>query len=298
MEETALRRERKICSALGLMLLAVLLCSVVWSFLMSGLYYMTNGAIPYVLYLALTLVGHYVLSLPLAFRMVRRVPRVEPARRPVEPLALVRWIVIGLSLTWVGALVGVVVNQLIYLATGRVSSNDLDQIIDMMPVGLVVLCVSVIAPVCEEIVFRYLLAGRLARYGQASAAFISALLFAAFHGNFSQFFLAFAAGLLLAYAYFRTGRLLVPILIHMAVNFSNSGVALLLPPSDTAYALYGFVSLVITVAGIALLICGRRDIRWDSGWRKPTLRAVFLNPGMVLIFAACFAEFAMTAFLY
>lgn len=298
MEQTASRRERKICSTLGLMLLVVLACSVVWSFLMGGLYYLTNGAIPYELYLALTLVGHYLLSLPIAFRMVRRVPRIEPVRRPVRPDKLVRWAVIGLSLTYVGALAGIVVNQLIFLATGKVSSNDLDQVLTEMPVGLVVLCVSVIAPVCEEIVFRYLLAGRLMRYGQASAAMVSALLFGLFHGNFSQFFLAFSAGLLLAYAYFQTGRLIVPILIHMAINFSNSGVALLLPQNDMAYALYGFAMLAVTVVGMVLLVTGRHDIWWDSGWRKPTLRTVFLNPGMVLIFAACFAEFAMTAFLY
>src|SRR5699024_5291593 len=68
---------------------------------------------------------------------------------------------------------------------------------------------------CEELLFRGLLARRLARYGQRPAALVSALLFALYHANLSQFFYAFALGLLLAYAYFYTGTIKTPILLHM-----------------------------------------------------------------------------------
>ena len=68
-----------------------------------------------------------------------------------------------------------------------------------MPMAAIVLGACIIGPLCEELVFRGLLAGRLARYGQKPGAFISALLFGLYHANLEQFFYAFALGLLLSY---------------------------------------------------------------------------------------------------
>ena len=50
------------------------------------------------------------------------------------------------------------------------------------------LSATLLAGVCEELLFRGLVAGRLARYVQAPGAFVSALLFALYHANLEQFF--------------------------------------------------------------------------------------------------------------
>ena len=150
-----------------------------------------------------------------------------------------------------------------------------------------------IGPVCEELLFRGLLAGRLARYGEKPAAFVSALLFGLYHANLGQFFYAFALGLLLAYAYFRSGRLRVPVALHMLFNLYGSGVPLLLPDSLGLLVLYGLSWLVLTIAGVILLARGWKRQAWAHGPCAPSMRAVFGNAGMTLAIVACFVQLAL-----
>ena len=47
-------------------------------------------------------------------------------------------------------------------------------------------------------------------------------MFALFHQNFSQFFYAFAVGLILAYIYCRSGKIWIPMLLHGFYDFCAS----------------------------------------------------------------------------
>ena len=86
-----------------------------------------------------------------------------------------------------------------------------------------------LAPVTEEIFFRGLLFSGLRRKSRLGAYLVSCLCFACIHvagylGTYSpsQFFLALAqylpAGLILSRSEERTGTIVVPILVHMAIN--------------------------------------------------------------------------------
>lgn len=90
------------------------------------------------------------------------------------------------------------------------------------------ICTVVIAPIMEELIFRKALLDRVSPAGEGFAIFLSALFFGAFHGNFSQFFYTFALGLLLAFVYLRTGRVIYTILLHMAFNFCGGFVSMLM----------------------------------------------------------------------
>jgi hypothetical protein len=88
------------------------------------------------------------------------------------------------------------------------------------------LSLVVVAPLTEELLFRGLiLRGLLARTSPRRAIVISALLFALFHLNPWQFPTAFFAGLLLGWAYFRTGSLV----LCMAGHALNNALSLLAP---------------------------------------------------------------------
>ena len=163
-----------------------------------------------------------------------------------------------------------------------------------MPLAVNIVCVCLLGPLCEELLFRGLVAGRLARYGQAPGAFVSALLFALYHANLEQFFYAFLLGLLLAYVYYRTGLLRVSVALHMVLNFFGAVVSLLLPDcaaSDMALGAFWMVSVVL---GVILLVRGRKDQIWLHGPCAPDMRAVFGNAGMILVIAGCFVETALT----
>ena len=293
MQQTDLRQEKKYCARLGWALVLTVGCSLVWQvFLMAvALAGRLNSGVA--LYYLLTLVGYYILALPLAFRVCRIMPVPPMTQRSLTPRLMGRWFVIGIALMWIGSLVGTALNDLVYRIAGLQPVDMVTETFDMLPLSVVLLGACILGPVCEELLFRGLLAGRLARYGQKPAALVSALLFGLYHANVSQFFYAFALGLLLAYAYFYTGSLKAPILLHMLFNFYGSAVVLLLPESGILPVLYVLSWPVLTVAGVVLLVRGWKRQVWAHGPCEPSIQTIFCNIGMTAAVVVCFVETAL-----
>lgn len=294
MEQIDLPQERKYCSKLGFSLLAVLLWSYVWQY---GVYWLDGYVLPFYMpesvYYLLILVGHYAVSLPVLFCLWRKTPPLPFCKEKAGARRMGRWYVIGCGLMWFGSIIGSGLNELAYGLTGREPVTMVDDMFDQLPMSIIVLGACIIGPLCEELVFRGLLAGRLARYGQKPAAFISALLFGLYHANMEQFFYAFALGLLLVYAYYRTGMLRTSVMLHMLFNFTGSVVPSLLPDALWASALLGVFWLVMAVCSVVLLVRGRKEQVWLHGPCAPAMNAVLGNPGMICIIIACFAETAI-----
>ena len=86
-----------------------------------------------------------------------------------------------------------------------------------LPVQIV--CVGMIIPIMEELVFRGLIYKRMRRNATFfRAAMYSCLFFGFYHGNAVQFIYAVLCGLLLAYLYEKYGSLKAPVLAHMCMN--------------------------------------------------------------------------------
>ena len=240
MEQIDIPQERRYCSKLGFSALAIMLWSILWQF---GLYWLDGWILPFrmpeTLYYLLLLVGHYAVSLPIVFCIWRKTPPMPFCRERAGAKRMGRWFVIGCALMWLGSLIGTNINDMVYALTGRDPVGMVDESFSQMPMAAVVLGACFIGPLCEELVFRGLLAGRLARYGQKPGAFISALLFGLYHANLEQFFYAFALGLLLSYAYYRTGLLRTSVLLHMLFNIIGSVVPMLLPDTIAAQSALG-----------------------------------------------------------
>ncbi len=130
------------------------------------------------------------------------------------------------------------------------------------------LSVCIAAPILEELVCRgFIMRGLLQHYRPWLAIVISAFLFAAIHGNLAQGVTAFLLGLLLGWVYYRTGSLLLSMMIHFIVNTSSTVLALIpsIPEDATLrsllfsdgpaldyYIFFAFVA-VLAVAIIAIL---------------------------------------------
>ena len=293
MQQTDLRQEKKYCARLGWALVLTVGCSLVWQvFLMAvALAGRLNSGVA--LYYLLTLVGYYILALPLAFRVCRIMPAPPMTQRSLTPRLMGRWFVIGIALMWIGSLVGTALSDLVYRIAGLQPVDMVTETFDMLPRSVVLLGACILGPVCEELLFRGLLAGRLARYGQKPAALVSALLFGLYHANLSQFFYAFALGLLLAYAYFYTGTLRAPIALHMLFNFFGSFIVFVLPENGILPVLYVLSWPVLTVAGVVLLVRGWKRQVWAHGPCAPSMQAVFGNVGMTVAVIACFVQTAL-----
>lgn len=86
-----------------------------------------------------------------------------------------------------------------------------------LPVQIV--CLGIIAPICEEYVFRGLIFKRMRRYrGFVGAMLSSSFIFGIYHMNGVQFLYATICGLLLAFLYEKYGSLKAPILAHVLMN--------------------------------------------------------------------------------
>lgn len=94
-----------------------------------------------------------------------------------------------------------------------------EQAFSGQPVGLMILVVGIIGPICEELMFRGIVFHRLKDWVKPQAAIvISALLFGIYHGNVVQFFYATCMGVMLAVIYDKTGILWISIVAHIAAN--------------------------------------------------------------------------------
>ena len=262
MEQIDIPQERCYCSKLGFSVLAIMLWSILWQF---GLYWLDGWILPFrmpeTLYYLLLLVGHYAVSLPIVFCLWRKTPPMPFCRERAGAKRMGRWFVIGCALMWLGSLIGTNINDMVYALTGRDPVGMVDESFSQMPMAAIVLGACIIGPLCEELVFRGLLAGRLARYG-----------------------------LLLSYAYYRTGLLRTSVLLHMLFNIIGSVVPMLLPDTIAAQSALGLFWMAMLVIGMILLVRGRKQQVWLHGPCAPSLKAVLQNAGMFLLIVACFVQ--------
>ena len=137
-----------------------------------------------------------------------------------------------------------------------------------------VLVVVIVGPIAEELVFRGLLFRRLNDYLKLPwAVIISSALFGLTHGNLVQGIFAGTLGIALAVSYADTGKLIVPILGHMA----NNALSVFLDHLNIPDAAY----LVMVIAS-ALLVC---ILTWYLFFEKKHAWAYDRLPGRAGIYA-------------
>lgn len=96
---------------------------------------------------------------------------------------------------------------------------------DPLVLGLMVFAAVIVAPLCEEIVFRGYFYPVLKKFaGIWPAAFSSALVFAVAHGNLTAVLPLFLFGGLLVFIYEKTGSLWAPIAVHFCFNSATVAV--------------------------------------------------------------------------
>lgn len=97
--------------------------------------------------------------------------------------------------------------------------ETMSQLTDGKSMFFLIVCMGIIAPLAEEIVFRWLIYLRLRDYMRSGAAIvISGLFFGIYHGNLVQGVYASILGCLFAYFLEQTGSLWTSVLLHMGAN--------------------------------------------------------------------------------
>lgn len=102
------------------------------------------------------------------------------------------------------------------------------------PFGMQLLCLGVLVPISEELVFRGMMFKRMREQsGFMHAAFFSSLVFAILHGNMVQMLYAFATGMMLSYVYEKYGSVKAPAAAHVVMN--------LISVAATQFGLFGWL---------------------------------------------------------
>lgn len=127
------------------------------------------------------------------------------------------WGVLGFFLLLIGQTVAAMIEVALGIEPGSANTTNIATVAAAAPI--MVIAVVVFGPILEELVFRRVVFGSLNQtmnFWFATA--ISALVFAAIHLEFIHLLLYFTTGLVLAFLYQRTKRIITPIIAHMLLN--------------------------------------------------------------------------------
>ena len=172
--------------------------------------------------LMLVVISVDLIGFPLIFGLTKRIPSRDIPKTKTGFLGFLPYIFMTFAILVPGTIVGTIVHRAITLPFGGDGSNVIAELLmNSNPIPRIIV-IGILAPIFEELIFRKLLIDRLSRYGSFIAIIVSGLFFGLFHGNFSQFFFATGIGLLFAFLYAKTGKILLTIILHMIVNLFSS----------------------------------------------------------------------------
>lgn len=153
--------------------------------------------------------------------------------------------------------------------------NLLEDTFNLLQSGwLGILCIAVLGPILEELLFRGAITKTLLqKYDPAKAIIISALIFGVFHINPVQVVGASLIGLVLGWCYYKTASLIPCILLHILNNSLSVYISLNFPEeADSSLGEIAGVSdylfLAIGVAVFALLFVQMRKVDVAYPWKK------------------------------
>lgn len=267
----------------------------------------------------------YVIAIPLSLLIFRSMPQVKRKTSDMGIGMFLSLMAMSFPLADIGNFIGSILSDLFSNGKAQNSIDELTQSLD--PVSLLLFTV-IIAPIFEEWLFRRLLIDHTQQYGEKTAILLSAFAFGMFHGNLFQFFYAFGFGLLLAYAYVRTGKLRYTIAMHMTFNFFGGflpQMTFLAMSKSTANAvnsdivggmkkafaaghggevtpflIYLIFDIVMFIVGIVVAILERKKLVFyrapEELPRGTRVKTVLGNPGIVVFIVLCVLEMITALF--
>lgn len=128
------------------------------------------------------------------------------------------WMLIGGLGAIVAQAIATLIEQKVFHV--QVNSQNTQYIFSIIQaVPLYVVTSIVYAPIMEELVFRKVIYGTLAKkYNFFIAALLSSGLFAVIHMEFTHFLVYLSMGLVFSFVYKMTDKIMVPIMAHMLMN--------------------------------------------------------------------------------
>ena len=108
-------------------------------------------------------------------------------------------------------------------------------------------------------------------------------------------------GMLWSYLYVRTGKLIIPIVLHSLSNlFSGIIIALIQDKSQEVLSVYGMFMMLKAIAGLICFIKNKKKLSIDNDnklVKKSVLKDIFTNKGIFFYIALTVIMFVLKNFI-
>lgn len=199
-------------------------------------------------YAALVTLIALVITIPIEFLYYRRDYVLHTSYIFKNPQYLIAAIVTGVLVSHGLSILISLIN-----ANGALGTyTQVEQVIYSSDMPLVILRAVILAPLCEELIFRGLTFKRMREDANfLASAVISSAIFALYHMNVPQGIFAFLFGMLLCLLYDMFGNLWVPIIVHATANI----LSIILTYTKAGYpALWVYITVMIVALVLAFVI--------------------------------------------
>ena len=232
-------------------------------------------------------------------------PEEKAQKKNLSPAEFGSFLMFMFPLGIIGSLIGNLLALAMTAITGQPVNDVLTDTLTGLSMPMVFILSVVMAPIFEEIMFRYAVIGYCRRYGEWNAIIISALIFGLIHTNVLQFFYAFALGIVFGYVFIYTGRLIYSILMHVTFNFFGAFVPMLidpeLSPSNMGSMIYSVIQYIVAIIGLIMLILyvnkgSLLENSPEAPIQSKVSKDALLNPGMISLYVVCLILTVLFAF--
>ncbi|MCT2536701.1 CPBP family intramembrane metalloprotease [Aquibacillus koreensis] len=160
----------------------------------------------------------FIIALVIILYLLRDDMKQKVSRGAAGIGMVVLWSFAGVFMAFAGQMISSLIETFILgIEPGSENTQQIMEITRSFP--LFILVVTIIAPILEEIIFRKIIFGSIyKRTNFIIAALASAFVFAVVHTDFTHLLTYTVMGLVFAFLYVQTKRIIVPIIAHMAMN--------------------------------------------------------------------------------
>lgn len=247
----------------------------------------------------------YIFGFPFLYLITRKLPKAKVEKSKLSFAATLGMLCACMACGVVGSFISQFVINFFSAIKGDSLKNPTDIIMGETDFLINFIFVAVLPPILEELVYRKFICTRLMPYGNTTAILVSAAIFGFVHGNFFQFFYAFFLGVIFAYVFIKTGKIIYTIMFHAFINCLSVIASAILSNidlnsmsfADISQNLASYLGLlaylevyyVMAIAGLVVIFCNLNKFRPDpqpdglSGGK--VAKCLFTNVGIILTLA-------------
>ncbi len=266
--------------------LGVVICQLLMSVLISSLAPSLFTALGTNLQFLEIIIPVDVIGLTMLALMMKKMPKNPPEKHTLGLGRFLLCVLMMAGLTGAGTILGLLFHNLVTLPFGVSNSVALGDLMLSSDWPLRILSVGILAPICEEFIFRKFMIDRLLRHGEFIAIFTSGLCFGLFHGNFMQFFFTTFVGMLFAFIYVRTGSIKYPIFLHMIMNLSTSVITVFLAQQTAQINPMGSTDMNVLIGIMEENPEAKLIFALNTIWNITLYAAVFIGFVIFIVFFA------------